>query len=523
MVFVSDQFEVEMMDQYSGSYTDGIFTPGSIFDGTRKVYMSNANPDATSSLKQGFRLNSLTQLVPLFGRGLKLGSMDLVVSASSQTITSSFTCSLPQENIPSPSKNSLVKLFSVGEQFADTVLPSPVDIYDININEQTGQSYFIDGIYKYINPWGFYVGTTGLAPLFSVTNVSGPIPRTGKHFNLFVGTNNAYVIAGPAIVSDTIWSKSYPFEYRYSQLPKYIKPGFNRTVQVAYSMSIATFVNGAGLFLTGGIHQDPGLLDNPYLAKEYTLTHIFQTAGVETPYGDVSETHPGSNRNRYITLEKVATVVTKSLFKPTGSWSHPDLSFIYKGFYGTYKNHGSSTYQTSLYGNGVDNNTMVPPLTAVAYASMSHDGFGRFNPAGRLTNYEGWPSNPSCDGLAIRGTITQFGVRAAMFAVEDSNSFYLRLNGWKYGIYSGDPTNSFCYWRRSRYGQFRDRLEQRPFTKFYDTKSGVGLTAPVRITFLSGTNAYVTASNQALNTLDSGIYDFEGKSGRPFDDRDGID
>lgn len=40
------------------------------------------------------------------------------------------------------------------------------------------------------------------------------------------------------------------------------------------------------------------------------------------------------------------------------------------------------------------------------------------------------------------------------------------IRGWKYGIYNGLPAHSRIIFRRNRYGQFRDMLEQRQFTKF---------------------------------------------------------
>jgi hypothetical protein len=40
------------------------------------------------------------------------------------------------------------------------------------------------------------------------------------------------------------------------------------------------------------------------------------------------------------------------------------------------------------------------------------------------------------------------------------------IRGWKYGLYSGLPMNSKSIFRRERFGQFRDMLEQRHYTKF---------------------------------------------------------
>lgn len=44
------------------------------------------------------------------------------------------------------------------------------------------------------------------------------------------------------------------------------------------------------------------------------------------------------------------------------------------------------------------------------------------------------------------------------------------IRGWKYGVYSGLPAFSKAYYRQSKYGQFRDMLEQRLNTKYYFTR-----------------------------------------------------
>lgn len=53
----------------------------------------------------------------------------------------------------------------------------------------------------------------------------------------------------------------------------------------------------------------------------------------------------------------------------------------------------------------------------------------------------------------------------------DNNIFKFgpRIRGWKYGVASGLPLFSKAYWRRGHFGQFRDMLEQRPFTKYYES------------------------------------------------------
>jgi hypothetical protein len=93
----------------------------------------------------------------------------------------------------------------------------------------------------------------------------------------------------------------------------------------------------------------------------------------------------------------------------------------------------------------------------------------------------------------------------------------IQCRGWKYGLYSGIPTPANCVFRTGKYGQLRDMLEQRLFTKTIDLKTNA-IISPITVQFVSGTEAYVTASNSSLNTLELGSYDFECRSGLPFFD-----
>lgn len=63
------------------------------------------------------------------------------------------------------------------------------------------------------------------------------------------------------------------------------------------------------------------------------------------------------------------------------------------------------------------------------------------------------------------------------------------IRGWKYGLYSGLISNTNCVFRRSRYGQYRDMLEQRQFTVFNDPKSASPQTGPVLVRFLTQSNS----------------------------------
>jgi hypothetical protein len=99
--------------------------------------------------------------------------------------------------------------------------------------------------------------------------------------------------------------------------------------------------------------------------------------------------------------------------------------------------------------------------------------------------------------------------------------------GFKYGASFHTLQNTRIYYRRNRFGQFRDMLEQRPYTKFFDGTAM--LESPVTINFVSGTVDYeraidyVTNTNPSYDPRDSGFWDYEYRSGQPFYDIDNID
>jgi hypothetical protein len=107
----------------------------------------------------------------------------------------------------------------------------------------------------------------------------------------------------------------------------------------------------------------------------------------------------------------------------------------------------------------------------------------------------------------------------------DNNYFRFspQIRGWKYGVHSGIPSYSKAYWRRNRFGQFRDMLEQRQFTKFYQApanSAGVpnfqqGVQpAAVTVTFLDPSSGRLTAP---ANTWSSNL-DLECTSSLPYFD-----
>ena len=139
-------------------------------------------------------------------------------------------------------------------------------------------------------------------------------------------------------------------------------------------------------------------------------------------------------------------------------------------------------------------------------------------------NQKAMISVPTLSGLGLNGNYEFTG--SAGFMAE----------GWKYGLYNGLPTNFSAVFRQNHYGQFRDMLEQRIYTKTYnDSLIGGPMDNNGGINFISGSsllgesNNYITSSIYAasnvteayrVNPYGSGIFDKEYRASQPWYDND---
>lgn len=133
-------------------------------------------------------------------------------------------------------------------------------------------------------------------------------------------------------------------------------------------------------------------------------------------------------------------------------------------------------------------------------------------------------------GTAISTAVTSSKITSIVGVF---NGFYTTtadIRGWKYGVFNAFPQYNTAVYRNNRFGQFRDMLEQRKQTKFYNeiandrnlrVKGKLGSTeSSVEISFISGSAARLSSSNPSVyNTNGSGIYDFQAKTGKPFYDQ----
>lgn len=185
--------------------------------------------------------------------------------------------------------------------------------------------------------------------------------------------------------------------------------------------------------------------------------------------------------------------------------------------------------------------------TQGALIDLYFDSTGSFNGStftlGSLKS--GSFSNPTIAPKLVFGiNPTPLGKTTATI-YEDPSGFYRfsgsfctgsRIEGWKYGLQNGLPTNFSCVFRQNHYGQFRDMLEGRPYTKTYNNpKIGGPLDNNGGINFISSSaligesdnwlTASIYRSNDVaaayrVNPYGSGIFDKEYRASQPWFDND---
>ena len=161
---------------------------------------------------------------------------------------------------------------------------------------------------------------------------------------------------------------------------------------------------------------------------------------------------------------------------------------------------------------------------------------------GPIDNYDGFTfqnkilSQKIVFGIRPRGLSTNLSssTTPALQNYLETYSTGSIIEGWKYGLYNGVPTNFSAVFRQNHYGQFRDMLEQRIYTATYNNPQiGGPMDANGGIKFISGSalagerDDYAIAkiyNSQSLNVAEayrvnpygSGIFDTLYRASQPW-------
>lgn len=357
--------------------------------------------------------------------------------------------------------------FSVNELYQDTILP---DIYN---------AFLLNGGVPVIAHT-----EASFSPIMLTEALPG-IPANfpvGKLVFTTYGTTASYN-AGAVNIADRVWFATFPFQGRYRDAVRTLTAQFFRT-------NIACPATESQITSFDGIPR--------YGPNESYGSSSLATAEVIIPrttwiYGTVSG--PSNNEPIRYTLMDVTGAVGTS-----GSSDEVFLGFNSPGA-------PFPPVSTGFYGIG--NGTRKPRDKQLIRFVF---GFG--------DNYQGVPIINAVTSSKLNNTI---GVMNGFYASS------VDIRGWRYGVVNGFPFYTSCIFRSNRYGQFRDMMEQRKTSKFFDpsgftvdgknnARKGAS-SAVVQVVFVSGSDSFVTASAPiTLNLSDSGLYDFECKSGQPWYD-----
>lgn len=425
MITILDQYNVEPITAYSGSYTDLVFS-GSMLDNNRRVIASHTSGS-----------NEL-RIFNKFSDNLSFSGSNRHRSLGMSLRFRHFICE--------------------EERYEDTILPDVFEAYTLN--------------------GGFPVTAEVEFDTYALLQEDNNALRpTGK---LIYTTFGSTALHNPSSdnVADEVWFSTYPFQQRYKGISR--KPQFNlfrSNVLCPYEETQTVgFETTYGDNLASDLHNEIGTVEliMPRIAAlgpPGALSGLGATAQVRYTLLDVS----GS-----VTSSETFLGILGNLYPPGG----PGVFDIPKG-------------------------TVRPTQKQLARFLF---GIG-----------DAYQNTPSFSAVSSSFLMNADGA---------VNTFYpssIDIRGWKYGVFNAFPQNSTCIFQSNRYGQFRDMLEQRKNTKFFNVdgltvngknngKKG-SLGSVVNVRFLSGSASAVSASNPSVhNRNDSGIFDNEYRSGQPFSD-----
>lgn len=204
------------------------------------------------------------------------------------------------------------------------------------------------------------------------------------------------------------------------------------------------------------------------------------------------------------TIEEIEPVLVDSLMPgtigPTRFSSGPEIPFDYIWFA------DCSLAVTNSFGYYLTSSATTSDITKVCF------GFGDQNTSiisanGKRFGTNNWPDHRD--------------VSEYRSYLDNQYEFSPVIRGWKYGVYNGLPTFSKIVYRRSSYGQLRDMLEQRQFTKFYMQRSdetkklgpNTVSVAAVQVSFVDSQGNPTNAENTSSQNLS-----FEATSSFPYFD-----
>lgn len=359
--------------------------------------------------------------------------------------------------------------YSSVEQYQDTILP--------------------DSYYAYLVNGGTPILARVEGNVISSILLTDPFPGIPADYpvaKLVFTTPSASALLTPTSgnVADPIWVGSFPFQGRYKNVTKSIESIFFKpSIGCPITESQSSSLDGIIAYGMNSSYQSSSLTTLS-VVMPYLWTHRENLGLVST------------QPVRYTLIDVFGGAA------PSGS--------LEVAFFG-----GGAAFTGNLF----------PPIANRFFTIAA----GTKNPSNKQLVRFLFGFGDNYMGIPIMNAVTSSYMLNAIGIVNSYYATSVDIRGWKYGVVNGFPYYSSCVYRSNRYGQFRDMMEQRKTTKFFnpsgytvDGKNNArkgSSSAVVNVVFVSGSQAYATASlPDTLNQNDSGLYDFEYKSGQPWYD-----
>ena len=480
---IFDQMELFKNSDFSGSYTDRIFR------GPEPI-MSTSNGGLQFGQvleKDWFQIKPPVQNFfgePCYSRAGNITGSLIPENTEDDTNLLFLEQRLELVRGKRAGKNNLFNpIFDDSEIFIDSILPSPLEIQIFN-----------SGNFAVVNGQADNDGGPTWSALYDEKKRKIGIFPNGKIAVMFVGTSflgeivttssfdSNFSIVEKIGLPDNIWNSTYPFEKRYSKLTRYRNPTLS-VEQIGEQGLRARFAyDGSG----SGVGGSKDLL-----------------AQTVTNYGGIS---PNYNRvfERIVAISFLRCLFINQ-FSDGGD-----------GFVSSYEFEGFG--QLIAYNNFFDNNTQseIPAQPQPATLEENFKLYFGFGTGERKIGLSP-PTGPTSPILVEKNYYHNIGGFLTQDFGSSQRSSFLGISGYKYGIINHSPLSTKLLFRRGRYGQFRDLLEQRLFSKMYDNEREEPLEAVAVARFLPGTEADIVSKTGYIST-EPGYFNREYQSVKPFAD-----
>lgn len=367
------------------------------------------------------------------------------------------------------------------ERIYDTLTPNPMVCFKLN-----GASVFaIKAGNPNISPGEsrVYSGVETMENAFIMFDNYVPPESSADNLNNSSTTISRKII-NPGV--DKFWTKSFPFEPRYSSVKREKQQNFNNIE----TNLIASFYYDTGANITASFYNSPIRVKRSGLIVG-TVGHL-ETSRHNRISGSYSPPLSGNFYHRWAVDVDLSKKIPEgvapynNVWTSTGSCGPSDMMKVLFGF---------GDANTVFYDNQLTSST-----DPTGYARRGTNNWPEF----RLTNKTGAGAFNTYYGYEVAS--------GSLWCVSPI------IRGWKYGLHNGLPDFSSAYFRQGKYGQFRDMLEQRSYTKFVNGNEEISTRinsdqGPITVKFLDS-NENLT---EPLNTQSQNLSIFATSSLPYFD------